>query len=82
MGDEPTAAMKPASPEQAVFAEMLHRAFLRRGHQARFVAQLGHGEELLRRRVPQFPHRARASLEGHPPTLRQSDGTQFVKTTR
>src|SRR6185436_6056240 len=60
VSDEANHAMKPDSPEQALF-----------------VAPLGHGEELRRRRVPQFPHRARESLDGHPPTLRQSDDTQF-----
>ena len=37
-----------------------------RGHQARFVARLGQGEELLGRDVPQFLDRARGSLEASP----------------
>ena len=54
-----------------------------RDRQVRFVAPLGHGEELLcGRRVPQFPHRAQESIDGHQPTLHQSDDTQFVWTTR
>ncbi len=60
----------------------LHLAILPRGRPSRFAARLGEGEELLRRRVPQFLHRARGSLEAHPPAFRQSQGTQFVWTTR